>query len=111
MARVHVDVSLFTPNSAYGKVSGGLDLAVVPQVGDIIAFPLSEPIMAYVGKRGLPYGGHVRVTDRIIPVEADCDCEVLVALEDITTETLDDAKQLMEMFERQHGLSGDVWDE
>jgi hypothetical protein len=109
MARVHVDVSVFTPNSAYGQVAGVLDLAVVPQVGDIIAFRLSEPIKAYVGKHGLPYGGHVRVTDRIIPVEADC--EVLVALEDITTETVDDAKRLMEMLERQHGLLGDVWDE
>ena len=108
MARVHIDVSLFSTHGAYGKVSGSLELTVVPQIGDVIAFRLSKPIKAHVGKRGLPYARHLRVTDRIIPAEVDCD--VLVALEDITAETVEDAKQLMEMLERQHGLSGDVWD-
>lgn len=108
MAKVYIDISLFTAEAAYGKVSGTLDLAVVPQVGDVIAFRLSEQVNAHVGPRKLPYGGHLRVTDRVIP--ADRQSDVLVTLEDVTATTVEGAHQLMKMLEQHYGLLGDVWD-
>lgn len=108
MAKVHIDVSIFTEKTAFGRVSGPLELAVVPQTGDIISFGFAEPFEAYVGERRLPFNGHLRVTDRII--EADGDADILLALEDVTAITSEDARRLLEWFEKCHGLFGDVWD-
>jgi hypothetical protein len=107
MVSVHIDISLFTKAAAFGMVSGPLDVPAIPQVGDSISFHFTEPSEAYIGKQELSFEGQLRVTDRI----ANVDGEVLLLLEDITAATPRDARHLMEMFERLHGLFGDVWEE
>jgi hypothetical protein len=109
MPRVHIDISLFTRDAAFGMVSGPLDLAIVPQVGDIISFRLPASSETHVGKNQVPFCGQLRITERIIT--ADPNLEVSLALEDITAGTSEAARNLMQMFEQHHGLFGDVWGE
>jgi len=87
-------------------LSGHMNLPVVPAVGDLIAFRISKEVEAYRG--ALPFNGHLRVTDRII--SPDADVGVMLALEDLTAATANDARLVIEMFEENHGLFGDIWE-
>jgi hypothetical protein len=109
MVRVHFDISLFTMDAAFGMVSGPFEVAVVPQAGDLIDFSLPGACTAFVGERKLPFVGQLRVTDRIIPAKGVA--EVMAMLEDITAATREDAQRLLEMFEQEYGLFGDVWED
>jgi len=109
MPKVHIDISLFTKDAAFGMVSGPFDLPTIPQEGESITFQFAEPVEASVGRDELPFEGQLRVTDRI--TTPDIDGIVLLCLEDITAATAQDARLLLEMFERHYGLFGDVWDE
>ena len=107
MVTVHIDASLFTEDRAFGMVSGPINIAVVPQVGDLISFEFAETVEAYLGEHKLPFGGQLRVTDRIIL--ANREGAVLLALEDITVATNEAAHHLLKMFEQHEGLIGDIW--
>ena len=106
MFEVHVDISLFTKTAAFGMLSGSLNLPVIPQVGDVIAFRLLHNVDAYCD--GIPFGGHLRVTTRII--SPDAGGGVLLVMEDLTAATSDDARLIMEMLAENYGLLGDVWE-
>lgn len=99
---VHIDVSLFTTDAAFGMVSGKLHLPVVPQVGDAVAFRITKPLEAFCGP--LPFNGLLRVTHRIISPDG-----VSVALEDLTAATVADAQSIIAVLEENHGLFSDVW--
>jgi hypothetical protein len=108
VVKVHIDVSVFTETEAIGMVSGLIDVAVVPQVGDLIALKFVGPFKASVGEEKLPFVGHLRVTNRIIV--ADEETPVLVALEDITAATRGEAERLMKMVEQHQQLLTDFWE-
>lgn len=108
MIRVHVDLSVFTEEAAIGMVSGLIEVAVIPQVGDFIAFKLVGPFDAYSLESKLPLSAHLRVTDRI--VVADEHSVVLLAFEDILAQTREAAVRLLKMFEQHHGLTADIWE-
>jgi hypothetical protein len=90
-------------------VSGTLEVAVVPQAGDVIAFHFTEPCNAFVGEREIPFRGLLQVTGRLIDAKAES--EITAMLEDVTAATRDDAQRLLEMFEQQYGLMGDIWED
>ena len=100
MAKVHVDISLFTKETAFGRISGLLELAVIPQVGDSISFLFPKG-----GQATPPAAGLIRVTDRII--NANGDDEVSLSLDDLTVETATDARRIMTFFEDAYGLFGE----
>jgi hypothetical protein len=106
MFKVHVDISLFTNDAAFGMISGHLDLSVIPQVGDKLSFRMTEEIEARCGV--VPFGGLLSVTHRIIA--ADGDLPVSLALEDLTAKTSDDAGKIIAMLEANYGLFADVWE-
>lgn len=106
MFKVHIDISLFTRDAAFGMISGDLTLPEIPQVGDRIGFRILEKIEAYVGI--IPFGGLLRVTHRVIA--ADGDLPVMLSLEDLTAATPDDAQKIIEMAEKNYGLFGEVWE-
>jgi len=103
MPKVYVDASIFTKAKAFGKISGHIDVPVIPQVGDLMVF----------GPRGSPstYAAidFLRVTDRIIC--ANGDDPVSLSLGDITVETDDDARRVVRFLEESHGLFGDAWED
>jgi len=107
MVRVHVDISVFTENTAVGMVSGPLELAIVPQIGDVISFKADGSFEAFVGEKKLPFVGHLRITNRIVVVNQD---EAVIVLEDITAATREGAERLLEMLGRHHELFVDVWE-
>lgn len=89
-------------------VSGKIEVAVAPLVGDLIALKTGGSFNVIVGEERRPFNGQLRVTDRII--QADEDSAVLLALEDITAATTDEAERLLKMLEQQHGLFADLWE-
>jgi hypothetical protein len=100
---IHIDISVFTDDGAYGKISGTIAVPVLPEIGDIIAFSKTygvSEVVAGVGTLG--------VRSRIIPVGEQ---EVLIGLSDIKVETKTDAKEVMAAFEAAYGLFGEPWDE
>jgi hypothetical protein len=103
MHEVHVDISLFTTEAAFGMISGSLHLPVVPQVGDLLSFRSTRAVEASRGI--LPFTGLLRVTERIVSPDG-----VSVMLEDLTVATPADAQSIIEMLEENHGLFGDVWE-
>ena len=50
MPEVHIDISLFTKDAAFGMISGTLQLPVVPQVGDALSFRIAGSVKAVCGK-------------------------------------------------------------
>jgi len=108
MVKIGVDISVFTQDAAVGMASGSLDVAVVPQVGDVIAFRTSESFEVLLQGRKTTFMGLIRVTNRIIA--ADGEDVVQLILEDITAATKEDAKRLLEMFDQHYGLFSDVWE-
>ena len=107
MVKVQIDISVFTKDAAIGMVSGPLELAIVPQVGDRISFQVDGSLEAFVGEKKFPFGGQLGVTDRVV---AASDGTVLLMLEDVTAATSEDARRLMEMLAQHHGLFLDIWE-
>lgn len=105
MFRAYISISIFTPDTAFGMVSGELDVAVIPQVGDFISFELPFEAKLADGASFIP---HLRVDERIIV--ADTERSVLLMLDDITAATTADARHLIEMFGQYPGLVCDIWD-
>ncbi|MGH6652175.1 MAG: hypothetical protein ACREB7_13710 [Sphingopyxis sp.] len=100
MHRVYVDISLLGIGTAYGRVSGSIDVETIPQIGDQLSFgsPKHGELPAEIGE--IPY--LLRVTDRIIAVNAGD--VVQLSLEGIVTETEVRARLVMAFFEECHGL-------
>ncbi|MBU7589833.1 MAG: hypothetical protein KAF42_11525 [Sphingopyxis terrae] len=103
MFDVHLDISLFTTNAAFGMISGSMRLPLIPQVGDVLSFRITRSVEAFCDTH--PFTGLLRVTNRIISPDG-----VSVALEDLTAATPGDAQSIIEIFEENHGLYGDVWE-
>jgi hypothetical protein len=105
MFRVSVDVSLFTATEAFGRISGQISVAVIPQIGDHISFNFpernQESSTATLSPRIL------KVTERII--SANSDEEIILSLGDITVETGNDARKVMGFLEEAYGLFGEPY--
>ena len=95
MPRVHVDISILGNDPAYGRISGSVDVPIIPQIGNQVSFGEAQQLL--------------RVTSRIIV--ANSDDEVLLSLEDIVAETASKAKTAMTLFERRHGLFAEHYSE
>ena len=108
MVKIGVDISVFTPDAAVGMASGSLDVVVVPQMGDVIAFRASDSFEVLLQGKKTTFSGLIQVTKRIIA--ADGEGVVQLILEDITAATKEDAKRLLEMFDQHYGLFADVWE-
>jgi hypothetical protein len=105
--KVVIDASIFTQESgAFGNVSGAIDVSVVPSIGDTISFIPTQ------ASAEMPPGfsGQVLVEGRIITAGADSH-GLMLALEDITVETVSDAQALVAFFEHAHGLFANIYDE
>lgn len=104
---VYIDVSIFSEESgAYGKISGELELPIVPQIGDLISFTFSEKNKNIV----LPayFDGFLTVTDRVVPANVDTQ-NVLVSLSDVMVPTVTSAVNVMDYFESGFNLFADVY--
>lgn len=107
MHRIHVDISVVGIGTAYGRVSGSIDVGIIPQIGDQLSFlnPKRGELPAEVGEMRYL----LRVTDRILAANADD--EALLLLEDIVAETDASARIVMAFFEECHGLSAEPYAE
>ncbi len=107
MHRIHVDISVVGVGTAYGRMSGSIDVGIIPQIGDHLSFlsPKRGELPAEIGE--IPY--LLRVTNRILAANADD--EALLSLEDIVAETESSARIVMAFFEECHGLLAEPYTE
>lgn len=100
---VYVDISVFDgPASAYGVVSGQLDVPVQPAIGDNIAlsFPTRDSNVEYPDVSG--FGGHLRVQGRnLIPGE---DASMIVELGELCLDSTGDARKVVTYLVEGFGL-------
>lgn len=103
---VHVDISVFTEQEAVGRVSGEIELPILPQIGDIVDFDTQgADVVRHKAAFGMDL---ISVTHRTIWTRSDL--AIALTLSDITAKTKDDALQIMAFFEDCHDLIGDRWD-
>lgn len=107
MHRIHVDISVLGIGAAYGRLSGSIDVGIIPQIGDQLSFlsPKRGELPTEIGE--IHY--LLRVTERILAANADD--EALLSLEDIVTETEASARIIMAFFEECHGLFAESYTE
>lgn len=104
--KIYIDFSVFTEEGgAFGNVTGELDLAVVPQIGDSVSFAFSDKPDIYMPA---DFMGILTVTDRVIPLGGD-GFKLQLSLSDVTTSTEDSGSELMSYFESAFGLFADIY--
>lgn len=106
--KTNIDFSIFSAGSAFGKISGDVDCLVVPMVGDIIAFTFAPNNLAI--PFGHNFGGHLKVTDRIIVPNRNESVLTLV-LEDMVIGTQEQALNICRYLEAGFGLHVDIYDD
>ena len=104
--KVYIDISVFTKESAIGRVSGNIDVPIVPEIGDTVDLGTSKE--GHI-EQPLVFGALLKVKERTITV--DSDTEIAITLSDLTLATRDDAKTAMAYLESRYGLVAEYWDE
>jgi hypothetical protein len=99
--QVFVDVSLLTPTSAVGRVSGYLESPAIPTVGQLV--PLRRAVDANAG-----FPGELAVTN-VLVASHDTGPEALVVLADIVVSTEDAGTSVGRALEHQYGLFFDPY--
>ncbi len=105
MMKVHVDISLYTERSAFGRISGFIQVSLIPQVGDSISF--SFPNGGSDPDEKLVFSGLTKVIDRTI--WANREENVSISLSDIVVKTIDDAERVIKFFETYYYLHGESY--
>jgi hypothetical protein len=100
--RTHIDFSVVTANGkAVGHVEGDINFSILPEIGDTICLMLSPKGNAIPS--GHLAGGMLKVKDRIIWPEGT-NMLVSLSLEDLVTNTTEQAILLMRYFDAEFEL-------
>ena len=94
--QVPIDVSLLTPTSAVGRVSGPIELTALPRVGDLVSLERAANPSA-------GFSGQLAVTD-VLHVASDKGHEPMLALSDVVSPTEEAAAFIGKALERHYGL-------
>lgn len=98
---VDLDLSILTATSAVGRVHGSLELAVLPRVGERVAFPL-----AAAGAGG--FTGQLTVEHVIHTPGADA--KPMVLLSDVIASDKTEGDRLGKSFENSYSLCFDPYE-
>jgi len=101
MEKVSVDISLFTGDSAFGRLSGAMEVDHVPTAGEVHSFlsSIGEPPESGIGS----FDGTLTVETVLHSSDMPLDCP-LVLFSDIVVDTQRDARLVVEFFEKLYGL-------
>lgn len=100
-----IDISVFAPSQAIGRMSGELELAALPRVGELLSFigaNRGPPMPSLDGFRW-----QLAVTHVIHPVVGG---KPILALEDLNAPSEADAREAMTYLEQALGLFAEFWD-
>jgi hypothetical protein len=107
--KINVDLSLFYGSTgAFGRVSGEIDLPVVPQMGNTVSFmfPNNDVLPVIVkGFDGLVTVAGVRFAPQSLKTAVTLD------LGEVVLETREDARKVMTYLEEGFGLFGEEYEE
>ena len=92
MARVHIDISVFAPDSAVGVVSGAMEVATVPRVGELMSFVSLKTLRV---PSGLPVAALRLEVERVLPAPHGSGNEALVMLSDLNMANREAAMQMV----------------
>lgn len=107
LQKIFVDFSLVAQRRAFGRVSGFLEVPLIPQIGDCISLELHGINMGISHHDGL--SGVFKVESRAIVSGKGID-NVVFGLESFAVDTYEDAKILMLFLESAYGLFGEVYE-
>ena len=94
--RIFIDISLFTPTSAVGRVSGTMEFPLLPRVGEIVS--LGDAVVP-----GAEFSGQLAVT-HVIHSPTSSGQEPMLSLADIVFSTKALAQSVGQSLERSYGL-------
>ncbi|GAB7126062.1 hypothetical protein JCM19000A_05690 [Silvimonas sp. JCM 19000] len=101
--KIYLDFTLYhSPTSAYGNVTGFIDLLALPQVNDDIV------LLNTLGDEYLPFRGSLKVTSTG-PAAAGLGADASVILEDVVLSSTSAAESLSTLLENEAGLSCDSY--
>jgi hypothetical protein len=91
--KVHVEISVFTSSRSVGRVYGALEFAAVPQIGSriVLTWPSKE-----LALRKPKFNSQILVEDVYYTPNLQDENGVSIILEDITCESVLDAKKVAE---------------
>ena len=96
--KVNIDFSIFLPHESFGYVTGTIELASPPKIGDMVHLFRDE-----VTQSTLEFSGHLRVTSiSVDPMFGPID--VLIGLEDVLPSSKEEAIRLVNKLETEYGL-------
>ena len=94
--RVFIDISLLTPTSAVGRISGAMDLPLLPRVGELVSLGQAAVL-------GAEFSGQLAVT-HVIHRPTSSGHEPLLSLADIVSPTEALARAVGHSLEQSYGL-------
>ena len=96
--RIDIDFSIFdSPTTAFGNVTGSIDVATPPGIGDVVD-------LCADGKRVEPIGDFSGKLKVISAVQVDDSGARLYGLEDVVVTSLGEAQELVKRLEGELGL-------
>jgi hypothetical protein len=107
--RVFIDFSIFTKvDGVFGNVSGEIDLAVAPQIGDSISLDYQNSLSVSVPILG--FSGVLKVLDRVLMAN-QIDQKIILALSEVVVPSKIDAIGLASYLESTFDLFVVVYSE
>lgn len=107
MVEIFVDLSVSIESSAFGRISGTLEVPIIPNIGDAISFDFHDLDMNSIHDGG--FAGISKVESRIIVPGKGVEA-VVFGLEGFSVSSLAAAKDLMSSFEVTYGLFGEPYE-
>jgi hypothetical protein len=108
MNNVSIDFSILSDSGTFCKISGNINVPVIPQVGDKISFPFSEEYWKVfdngdcLGYVSAPF----TVDHRIIFAGGD-EQSIIIMMKDVIVPSTQDAYRIAKYFELAHKLFSD----
>lgn len=94
--RVYVDISLFTPDTAIGRVSGAMEFPMLPRTGELVS--LGRAVVPHAG-----FSGQLAV-ERVIHSPTESGQEPMLSLADVVLPTAEAAAAVGKSLELSYGL-------
>ena len=105
--KVYIDFSIFdSPTSAFGNITGELDVAESPVVGSKVTFEHNGLLFVTPG-----FPGSLRVISMQVGIDLNGNEMPSVALDDVVVGSRAEAADLADQLNRGFGLFVDIYDE
>jgi hypothetical protein len=104
---IHIDISVYTTKESIGRISGIVELRIIPMIGDNLMFDMPEEDL--VLRNGGNFTGSFDVTRRAVWT-SDISKDIHISLGDLVMGSVEDALKIMAFFEERYQLIAERFD-